>query len=544
MFISRSFAANHGCWHGRFAILLLGTEDSSLVSGNLALRTSRYLAALLATSGLSWTTAGRAAETDASPVPPSEADSQVQLPGENASGLPGVIRMPLPTPETAPVVVAASAGVGLYNRYLGLQGGSQKWFGTIAASWSPIRYLSLRGQLSGSVDDAADPAQSPTAYGEPSLAARGLYPVMPSLHLGLEAELRMVGGVAPDVNPGAWSPALRALGAYQVGAQTWLAADVGFRLDNSAEALNDAIADNRRVDDGNRLLSGASSFSQVELGLGASHRLSQFELLGEFTLNALVGSGAPSLAQSPMSIALGTRYHYSESLVFRGHLEASPSALPSSLAPDTYVPIRPRFAIGIGAQWRFGASVEKPRTKPVAEVVEKPKLVEKKPDSGRVIGRTVDEGGRPIPDVKVTLVREGAPPLEYFTDADGRYEFTEVPFGTAQLTTETPGFDPVEREVTINSSSAEVPESVLYESVPGGQLRGKVLNLRGEAVRAEITIMPGDQRIEVGADGFFTVDLAPGTYRVQFKHPGHRTQMRHIRVQDKGVVVVNIALEK
>ena len=454
--------------------------------------------------------------------------------------------MALPTPEAAPVVLAATAGVGFYPRYRTLEGGSRKWFGTIAGSWSPIRYLSLRGQLNGSVENAASTAQSPTAYGEPVLAIRGLYPVMPSLHLGLEAELRMVGGVAPDVNPGAWSPALRALGAYRIGGRTWVAADIGFRLDNSAEALNDAVADNRLVDDGNRLLSGASSFSQVELGLGASHRFSQFELLGEFTLNALVGSGAPGLAQNPMSIALGTRYHYSESLVFRGHFEVSPSALPSGLPEDTYVPIRPRLAIGIGAQWRFGASVEKPKPKPkpVASVVEKPKPVEKKPDSGRVSGRIVDEGGRAIPDAKVTLEREGAPPVEYYTDAEGRYEFVEVPFGAAQLTTETPGFDPVKREVTIDSASEEVPESVMYESVPGGQLRGKVLDLRGEVVRAEVTIMPGDQRIEVGADGSFTVDLAPGTYRVQFKHPEHRTQMRNIRVQDKGVVVVNIALEK
>lgn len=517
---------------------LLDTEDSSLVSGNLALRTTRYLAALgfaASTAALTSTTASRADDTV--PVPQA-------LPGENETALPGVIRMPLPTPESAPVVVAATAGLGLYNQYGDLEGGSQKWFGTVAASWSPIRYLSVRGQFSGSIDAASAPAQSPTAYGEPVFAIRGLYPVMPALHLGAEAELKVVGGVAPDINPSAWTPTLRALAAYQIGGKTWLAANLGFRFDNSANALMDADAAGRLIDDGIRLLSGASSYSQVELGLGASHRISQFELLGEYTLNALVGAGAPGVSQSPMSIAAGGRYHFSDSLVFRGHLEVSPSALPSAELPaNTYVPVRPRFAIGIGAQWRFGASAPKAKPAPVV-VAPKPKPVEEKPNSGRVSGRIVDEGGRPIPDAKVTLKREGAPPVEYFTDADGRYVFGEVPYGAAQITTETPGFDPVTREVTIDSAAADVPESVLYESVPGGQLRGKVQDMRGDAVRAEVTVMPGGQRIEVGADGSFTLDLAPGTYQVQFSHPGHRSQMRHIRVQDKGVVVVNIALEK
>jgi 5-hydroxyisourate hydrolase-like protein (transthyretin family) len=153
----------------------------------------------------------------------------------------------------------------------------------------------------------------------------------------------------------------------------------------------------------------------------------------------------------------------------------------------------------------------------------------------------VDEGGRPLADVEVILTREGSQPLATRTYADGRFEFKEVPDeGDVQLEIKTPGYEV--RKISYAEGEDRSSEVVLYPALPAGQVRGAVLDLSGNPVAAKITITPGDHEVDVKEDGSFELELTPGRYTVRFHHADYKNQMRVVVVEDRGVVILNIAL--
>jgi hypothetical protein len=162
--------------------------------------------------------------------------------------------------------------------------------------------------------------------------------------------------------------------------------------------------------------------------------------------------------------------------------------------------------------------------------------------SSPVSGAVVDEGGRALADASVTLEMLGREPHQERTLADGKFEFAAVPEGEASVRVNAPGYE--EALVQIAEGKSRVVEVMLRPSVPAGQVRGKVLDLKGNPVKATLRISPGDQLIETQADGSFELELAPGRYTVRFEHEDFGSQRRTISVQNRGVVILNIALSQ
>lgn len=381
-------------------------------------------------------------------------------------------------------------------------------------------------------------------YGEPQLAVRVRGALSEELHLGGEIETRFVGAEAPNIDFAATTPTFRLLSGYRLLPTTWLAANLGFRLDNTAVAAPEP----EEMLPEDRVTLGASDFNALELGLGASHRLNKTELLAEFTAEVLLGSDSPSFGQSPLSLSLGARHELNRLLLINAGFDLSPSARPEPFPTDDLMVVRPRVGLMAGLVVRLGMPEEKLPEEESSTKEEKEKPPEEAPVpvviSGALSGQIVDEGGRPLPDVKLIVTQEGAEPRELFSDANGHFEFREIPVGEARLSANTPGFDQKSQTLTIKESEEQKLELVLYPSLPAGQVRGKVLDLAGAPVQATVTFSPGDKTAEVGADGSFTIDLPPGKYTVRFEHPDFPNQKRSIKIVDKGVVVLNIALEK
>jgi hypothetical protein len=462
--------------------------------------------------------------------------------GSTDRALPGVIHVGAPVPAEAFLRVAGGAGYGWYEPFADIEASTHRMSGRIAASISPINELTLGLDIWGRFDTSSVDGGSETAlYGEPRLTGRYALPIHDGLHVGAQADLRIVGAEAPSIKLDAITPALRAQIAARLAPQTWLAAELGFQLDNTENALDE----DQPVSTLGNLTIGASSSSSIPWGVGVSHRLTgpKTELLGELSGDILVGADAPRFAESPLRLALGARHPLSEAFSLSGGLNFGLSARNEEALVGAYVPREPRISALVALGWEWGK-----KAGPVQEAPP-PKAVEKKPPpppppvikTSAVTGMVVDEGGRPLADVEVILTRQGSEPSTTRTYADGRFEFPEVPDeGNVELVIKTPGFENL--KISYAEGEERSREVVLYPALPAGQVRGAVLDLSGKPIPASITITPGDHEVAVKEDGSFELELAPGRYTVRFNHPDYKNQMRVVVVEDRGVVILNIAL--
>jgi hypothetical protein len=59
-----------------------------------------------------------------------------------------------------------------------------------------------------------------------------------------------------------------------------------------------------------------------------------------------------------------------------------------------------------------------------------------------------------------------------------------------------------------------------------------------------ITVSPGDAKVESGTDGTFSLDLAPGKYKITVKAGSYATQELDVTIEPNGVAIKNIDLHK
>lgn len=474
------------------------------------------------------------------------ADETAPGPGENQRAMPGLLSLSLPTPGTPLPVVAVGAGYGLLDDTGGSADGDSSGHraqGTLAAAFALHRSLSVGVDLRAHADWVASDSKG---YGEPRLSVRFALPAGSTTFLGAEADARLVGAEAPSINFNAVSPAIRGLFAAQLSEPLWFGAQLGFHIDRSAEA----VPNPERVLPADRRTLGASSWNAVQWGLGASYRLqgAGTEMLGEVGGDWLVGSDAPKFTESPWHLGVGVRHPLSIAFSVLANATLGLSSRPdAALFMPELLPAEPRLSLGAALVWRIGAKPEParhaappvgaPEPPPPAAEPEEPQV-----QNVPVTGTVVDEGGHSLPDVEITLTQEGAEPKTARSAADGTFVFDEVPAGALTLTITTAGFDT--RTIDISADGERVHEVVLLPSVPAGQVRGRVLDLTGEPIAAVVTVAPGKHTVEVGPDGSFALDLAPGRYTVKFRHPDFSTQYRKVTVHDRGVVILNIALTR
>lgn len=479
------------------------------------------------------------------------AESAAPNPGER--GFPAVIRVGVPVPLPAPFVVSAGAGYGRLDDSESVEGGHRLRSG-VAGAFSIRPNLGLGVDLRGVWDSYSDLSDSATKlYGEPRVTARWVQDGNRSTAFGAELDLRLIGAEAPSIEWAATTPTLRGLLGTQISPSSWLAANLGFSLDRSSKA----IPDPERLSSADKRTLGAASANSIHWGVGASHRLKpELELLGELSGELLVGSEAPAAVESPARLSIGARRQLSDAWSILASAELGLSARPDPLDAALLMPLDPRVGAGLTLIWQLGQ--EQPRPRPVMDAttepgpepevepeVPVPATPDVHPEPARlqpIAGTVVDEGGRPMPDVEVSLLQEGDQPLLVHTLADGSFEITEAPEGPLTLRVETPGFDP--STVDVGATREGHVEIVLRPAVPAGQVRGKVVDLGGRAIAAMITVSPGDQVISVSADGSFELELPPGDYSVEFEHQDYSTQRRTIHVADRGVVILNIALTR
>jgi hypothetical protein len=166
-----------------------------------------------------------------------------------------------------------------------------------------------------------------------------------------------------------------------------------------------------------------------------------------------------------------------------------------------------------------------------------------------VSGSLVDEQGAPLPEAKVTLRVQDGEPREAITDAEGRYQFTQVPVGAAELHAEATGFEA--QTWTIEVAPDRPPEDAraLAPKAETGVLRGLIRSFgSAEPLEAQIVVRTARGKSaaegESGADGRFEMELPPVVYLVTIGAPGYRTHTRKVKVEGNGVAILNVDMRE
>jgi hypothetical protein len=459
-------------------------------------------------------------------------------PGDRAR--PALRRVAVPEPGKAgSLALAADLSAGVTEALADGDAAHERFGARAAAAVDAARWLSFGAWLSGRYDrHPSDALGKDDGFLFQSELSTRLAFRSGALGYGLEASAWLPGGA--DI--GSSFSALSADGRVLVSAQgtsVVVAGFAGYRLDRSAEAAGDAA----RLRLGDRSALGASDYDALLTGLGVGFTLGRTLLFGEASAQLLLGS--PQLAASPLWLSVGARRPFGSSgLSGELSLDGLLSARPDASATELF-PLEPRVTLNVGLRYRFGeqhapsAAIAPPPPKPVAPAPAPVAVV--KPTSVEL--ELLDDRGQPLPRAQAVVTQDGTetPLVE---TSPGHYRLDNARPGRAHLRVQAEGFQPIERDIDVQTGTSARVDVRVEQALPAGQVRGLVRSFRGKPLSASIHLEPGGSQTKTDAEGFFQLDVPPGEYEVVIESPGYQPQRRKAKVDQQGVVIVNADLSQ
>ena len=475
--------------------------------------------------------------------------------------------------ETLPKGTIAVLGLSGLGRRTGLLGPTEKFnraIGDLAFAYAPIDDLTLGLSLDGYYDRHwGIPTSGDDGYvGNPHLLVRYARPVG-SLSVGAQLGLWIPGANAPSLRGSATTVDLRAVATATAGPAR-ISVDAGYRIDNSANSVSGGLAGIAQLSLQDRVSLGVSEYNAVLAGLRAEVPVNRLWLAAEVSLEDYVGSppkGGATLENGSLLLrgAVEAGMHLNDTWGLLAYLQVakSPGIESSQVMADSIpiVPYEPSGTVGLGLLATFGGRghgslyAEKdchrhnPPDCPAVKV----------PITADISGTVVDDSGKPMIGAQVTLTLKNSQIPPTATDEKGAYAFRGVPIGQSiddrtvldetgiavnvTLDGKKPGTGSI---ATVAAGANTVPPITLEAALPPGQLRGLVHALpAGKAIaNATITVEPGGQKIETGADGSFSLDLQPGTYTMTVTAKGFAAQKLDVTIDPNGVAIKNIDLHR
>ncbi len=465
--------------------------------------------------------------------------SQDSTSGIADDGLPGVMRIDSAGVIPKGIGLAMASGYGYSGAELDDRDTHQRGTGRVAAAYRIIpdlavvlrfdgRYDKHKGELGGSDDGWV---------GDPRLIGRYRKTISDSLSAGLQLGFWAPSSDVPSID-------VDALSIESVGAFTYSKPDgslavslnAGYRLDRSAASVEEP----ERLSLADRLSLGLSDFDAVLVGVGASYKVGNAELLAEWSLDLLVGAGKPEFNQSPMRIGLGARMPVTDAIEVFGQTEFRLSQVDSVEIMTSLLPFEPKIQALFGMNLRFGAD------KPVVDnIIVEEKIEEPPPpvEPKMAFKGTIKSGGVPVPNATLTIRDKNGDQKTVQTGVDGTFVIEDLLLGALTVTVKADGFEDKTQTVNLADGIADL-EIGLDAVLPPGQFRGVVRSFRGKPLKAKLTVMPVNETLEAGDDGTFELDLPPGDYEVTVTFPGFKDQTKQIRIDDGGVTIWNVDLQK
>jgi hypothetical protein len=373
------------------------------------------------------------------------------------------------------------------------------------------------------------------------------------------------GKDAPSVAGSAISVEARGLLTIAAGPGAF-SLSAGFRLDNSAKSVVDDNGDDNRtlLSAEDRVSLGVSDFNALVAGAYFHVPVGKKAYLGfEGSLDLFLGKDDQMPAHDAPSpiLRLGAigGYHLNDQWSLFGFMQASKGPKIGDAATTAgdiiLVPYEPAFTAGVAVTAHFGGKKGKGPGIGLKDCVKNPtdpmcKQVVVDLFAG-LTGKVVDDTGAPVAGGKVTVRLKGKTGSAN-TDQNGEYVIKDIPIGKsvngkkelddlgAEITVDVQGKKPkvITLTLTEGPENTKAPVITLDAVLPPGQFKAVVraagagTNLRNATVKVD-----GGATGSTDADGNWSVDIQPGTYKVTASAPGYNDQTLDVIVE-QGVVVV------
>ena len=169
--------------------------------------------------------------------------------------------------------------------------------------------------------------------------------------------------------------------------------------------------------------------------------------------------------------------------------------------------------------------------------------------TGIVFGYVYDEDENPLRSVTVEIEGDDYSDSGK-TDADGYYEFNEIPAGDYTVTYTKTGYETQTQEVTVEAGEDVQLESVTMVAVQKGSIYGYVTDIRGDPIESVKLKLSGirtkiKKSTSTDSDGFFEfTDLEADTYRIVAKKRFYKTAQITVAVEEGEDVEIEIEMKK
>lgn len=456
--------------------------------------------------------------------------------------------------------VASLGGFGWRSGLLPATGGDDHRFGrgigNLAFAFAPHDLVTIALALDGRYDrhfgvpPTADGKTEDGYVGDPKLLVRAGKP-MGNLTVGGQLGVWVPGKDAPSVAGSAISVDARGLLSLKAGPGV-LSFNAGFRLDNSAESVEDATT----LSLADRVSLGVSDYNAVVGGAHFTLPSGKAFFGAEASLDLFIGDGAPGpVIRGGAHGGINLTKNWSALAFVEIAKVPGIDAADAAMNVIPLVPYEPMVTGGIGIQGRFGGAKRTAADDHIT--INKDQKDVEVIEYAEVTGNVTDENGKPVVGAKVSVKLTKITGTGV-TDDKGDYAIEKLPIGKtikgvtdlddtgAEVTVEVDGKKPAKQTLTLAKGKNAVTKVALEPLLPPGQLRA-VLRAAGSGkpiAGATLKIDPGGVTATSAADGTLSIDLPPGNYKATASAQGFKEQTLDVVIDPNGVALKNFELRK